>query len=214
MTSRRNTIRSSEQGNIFFYILLGIILFAALIYAFSRNTINMNGVSDQKNDLLASEIIEQGNTIKDAVSRIRVKGYSDTQVSFENSVITGYTNANCSIDDCRVFKPTGGNIAWITPPVGSQGTYADWGFSASKDITRIGTTADDLVAILPNLTLDICNKINSKVAPQTLLLVGGGTFNKFTGSYPSGSSYGVFNRAFGCGWGSSFPGDRYYWSSD
>jgi hypothetical protein len=60
----------------------------------------------------------------------------------------------------QVFHPDGGAAEYRAPPNGINDGSA-WEFYAGTQIPGIGTvTRGDLVAVLPNVTEDFCNKIN------------------------------------------------------
>ena len=107
--------RKTEQGNVFFYILIAVALFAALSYAVSRNNTGSTDIfTDEQAKLAAQEIIEYGNTVANAVQKLRLRGCSDTEISFENDIIDGYENGTNT--SCQVFHVDGGDINWTSIP--------------------------------------------------------------------------------------------------
>ncbi len=120
--------KSAESGNIFFYILLAIVLFAALSYVASQgNRGNTSTLTDQQAKLAAQEIIEYGQTVANAVQKLRLRGCTDTQISFENDVVSGYGNVNAPTDNsCHVFKIEGGGLNWANPPPAFYNETAPW----------------------------------------------------------------------------------------
>ncbi|PZP56441.1 MAG: hypothetical protein DI586_03670 [Micavibrio aeruginosavorus] len=190
------SILKRQSGNVLFYILLCIALFAALGYAFSRGgTGGAQAISDEKASLLADELIAQSSAIRDSVSKLRLKGIGDTNISFENSSVTGYTNAGCTQDDCKVFAPNGGGMTWASPPPGAN-NGTSWCYYGGAKITYVGTnnnlTGAELLMVLPEVNEKVCEKINMKanisssgtpIPMHTLAPV----FQKFTGSISYGS---------------------------
>lgn len=176
----------SQSGFGLFTILIAAVLFAALTYAISNMGTGAKNLSSEKIRVSASEIIDQGNRIADAVSRLRLRNIPSTKVSFENTVVAAYVNAACSSDSCKVFAYDGGGLDWETPPPNINGGE-DWAYSGDLAIENIGTGEADLVAVLPNINSDVCTRINvdlgihaASVAPPVIATV---TVAKFTGTY-------------------------------
>lgn len=177
---------SSQSGSSLFIILIAVALFAALSYAISQQGSSVGPISSERIRLLASDVIDMGNKLSDSVARVRLRQVSNTKISFENTIIAGYTNAACTTDSCKIFTFDGGGKDWETPtPDINSGI--DWGYTGSVAIQNIGGDSADLVALLPNISQDICNRINTLIGiygsggtPTVLAAV---TANKFTGAY-------------------------------
>lgn len=186
-------MKHKQSGSVFFYILLAIILFAALSYAISSNRSgSTNILTDEQAKLSAQEIIEYGNTVASAVQKLKLRGCSDTQISFENAVITGYSNVNAPTDkSCHVFDVNGGNINFpsfnnniydlalpnFTPRVSING---------DNRVTNIGSSKSELIFFTSDIKQNICRGINNILHSNETPFTGtditaGGT--KFTGTY-------------------------------
>ena len=179
---------SSQRGSSLFIILIAIALFAALSYAISRSGQGTAGLSREKIRLLASDTIDIGNGLAEAVIKLRLRGIADTKISFENAIVSGYTNAACSSGTCKVFDFDGGGKDWETIPADINGGV-EMGVTGNLAVQNMGSTAADLVMIIPALSSDICNKINSLLGVDTSAtpsVIASITANKFTGTY-SGS---------------------------
>ena len=111
-----NTIRNTQAGNVFVFILAGIFLFGALIFTFTRGASKgTTSLSKHQARVAAQEILNYAQTLELAVSRVRRNGCSENQISFENDVVAGYINANAPVDNsCHIFKDNGGKMIW--PP--------------------------------------------------------------------------------------------------
>ncbi len=153
--------RSAEYGGLFFYLLLCIALFGALGFAFSRNS-GISGISEEKAALLASEILYQTQLVDDQVSKIRLRGFNKDQVTFTNSIVSGYSD-NCAGDQaCRVFSTSG--LAWLTPPAGSNNSAYPWVYTGDAYLIGFGAHAvGELMMILPAVTDPVCKALNVKV---------------------------------------------------
>lgn len=177
---------SSQSGSSLFIILIAVALFAALSYAMSQSNNATASLSSEKIRLLASDVIDMGNKRADAVSRLRLKGVKNTQLSFENPIVDHYDHAGCVTDKCRVFAYDGGGLDWETP-ASEVNTGSNWAFTGDLAIQNVGTTEADLVAILPDLSLTLCNRINMLLGvydatgtPPNFTGIGA---DKFVGAY-------------------------------
>jgi hypothetical protein len=113
-----------QHGNVMFLILIAVILFAALGYAITSSS--RSGGSDISKDtigLTVSEIENYAATINGAITRLKLSGCSETDLSFYHP---SFDNANdyagettwdtAGQNKCHVFRPEGGGVAWSRPP--------------------------------------------------------------------------------------------------
>lgn len=206
MNDHNPASRSSEHGNIFFYIFLGIVLFAALGFAFSRTTISTKSISDEKARLYATEIINFGNQVKDGVIKLKLRGCTENQFDFQNSIYKRNDNSTIDVanpsspsdDSCDLFSAAG---AGLTPYIPSAEAFTKgdvttgaWtpghgGFRVVQ-INNVGTdgasgtvSANDLMFGMPYVSSQVCSKINqilsvtaTNVAPINISAPGTGGF--------------------------------------
>jgi len=155
---------SSQRGSAFFYILIAIVLLAALTYSVSQSSRNnVSIISEQQAKIAAQNIIEQGQTVSNAVQKLILRGFDETEISFENTIDADYALAGCTINSCQVFNLEGGGLNWIYPPENANdGT--NWIYSGELPINGNGQNARyDLTMILPNINEKICQEINFKL---------------------------------------------------
>lgn len=195
---------SSEKGSALFYILIAVVLFAALSYAVANM---MRGgdpatLSKETAKAAASEVLDYASAVRRAVRSLQINGYDDTEISFENDVVTGYTNANCSEDGCKVFHPDGGAVIFKTPSAtmldssfSSDSLYGAWRFiGQSVEVDGVGTDGNgtdsyDIMMVLPFIRRDICLEINKRLLGQDKISEEAGgfgaAFNKYDGTFSS-----------------------------
>lgn len=156
-----------QSGNVFLIILVGIAMFAALMFTFSRGvrqgTESMGG---REAELAASDIVAYGQQVQRGIERMIARGISEEDISFANNIDTNYGVAACTNGNtCLVFDPAGGSVVWKAPPsnVNSGETYF-YGPNrvGSTDGTTkdIGTSERDLVMLLP-VNAEVCDAINA-----------------------------------------------------
>ena len=216
-------MNQTQSGNVIFYILIAVALLAALSYSVTQSGRGgVGNISKDKAALHASEIIAYGNTLAQAVSQIRLRGYKDTEISLENSIISGYTNANCTDDECKIFHVSGGGVHymepktdWLDSSFSAKSNYGDITFSGgscteSTTCHTDGLDNEDLILFFPYMKKEICLALNDKLnvsnpsddAPIDAACSGAGTGAKFTGTYANTlalkDSAGNLNRTAGC----------------
>jgi len=153
---------SSQSGSALVFILIGVALFAALSFAISQQGNSGKSLLDEKTNLLASDVMDMGNKMTETVAQLRLRGVQIEQVSFQNDIVAGYTNAACTTDKCKIFAFDGGGRDWEKPSTDiSNGV--NWGYTGDLSINNVGTASADLIAILPNISLVLCKRLNKMV---------------------------------------------------
>lgn len=185
--------RSSESGNILFYILIAVALLAALSYAISKsNTGSTTQLNSERSRLAATEMLEYATILGNAASQLRLRGCKLTEISFAGA--TGsYANANAPTDNtCHIFHASGGGISLQAPPEAALvTTTTPWVFSADMEINGVGSTcaADgcaDLVAYIPGVKDSVCDAINELSgidSPATRPVQNDASYGTFQGTY-------------------------------
>lgn len=156
MSDNQNT----QSGAVFYYILLAVALIAALTYFVSRdNRASVGILSNDQARIAANEIIDYGNTVAQTVQKLKLRGCSDTEISFENNIETGY--ANGSDTRCQVFNLSGGAINY-TEPNDAWGGANEWRFTGRHPVQDVNTSDADLLVMLSNINQSICFDINKR----------------------------------------------------
>jgi hypothetical protein len=189
-----NNMRPSESGSVFVIVMLGVVLFSALMFVFSRGA-RQGGedISDRQIKLAVTDMISYAQQLERGVDRIMNKGrFSEVDISFENEYIATYVNPNCTVEECRVFSPQGGTVTWRAPPAGVN-NGEPYLFTANKvgsidDVYNVGTPETDLVLILA-VNRRACDIITEEMFKLPAVESSGGTsFASFTGSYNVGGA--------------------------
>lgn len=175
----------NNAGNALWFVLLAIALLAALTVTISRSS----DTTDQGNDferrrVQVSDILRYSSNIATITEQMRIRGLSENDISFQNgTTAANYTNANCGDTGCLVFNAEGGGATYKNFPASINN--GDWIFSGANDISSVGTTAPDLIMILPEVDQSICSHINTEMGiagiPQDALKADIG--NIYTGGF-------------------------------
>lgn len=162
-TSDPKTRCASQSGNVFFIILVGIVMFAALMYTFSRSTRQgTESLGNREAELAASDILSYAQKVERGVQRVLARQVSEVEISFANDFDTDYVNPNCSVNRCLVFHPEGGAVTWKAPPAGVNGgeNYEFVANQVGNALDPAEVTAIDLVILLP-VNVQVCAALNA-----------------------------------------------------
>lgn len=171
------TKKYNEDGSAIIWILIAVGLFAALGFAFSSSSRTSTSLlTSAEAESYANQIIAYGNEVKSAVKRLRLRGCDNTEISFENNIVAGYTNANAPTNkSCHVFNIAGGGLQykqpsnnWIDSSFSGSDIYNEWIASGVPTVPKIGQktcsspsgSCSDLTIFLPYTTKEVCIKIN------------------------------------------------------
>jgi hypothetical protein len=166
MTSQR---RNSESGNAFYIILIGIVLFAALMYVFSRSARQGTGnLTSKEAEITADGIAEYAQALERGVERVMRNGCSESQINFVTPQNADYPdNADAPPDkSCNVFDPNGGAITALPNTAFPAGALVRP--SGGSSLTDIGTWDpnnvyghQDLVVWIGPLSEATCRRLNA-----------------------------------------------------
>jgi len=174
---------NSQSGNVLFYILIAVALLAALSFAVTQSGRGSGkAISDERANLAASEMIEYSNTVASAVTQLRLRGCQDTQINFDNNVVSGYNNTLAPDDEsCNVFSLNGGGVQWRNLEAewldsavsSSEDEYGVTLYTAKTCIDELGkgfvncqddtTEAAEMIMAMSYLKKEICININNRL---------------------------------------------------
>lgn len=181
--------RAHERGNIMIYILIAVILFAALSYVVANMMRGGGNIGQEKDAMAATEILDYAHAVRQAVQLLKISnGCENEDISFENSVVSGYTNGTNT--KCQIFHPDGGAMNWVTPS--DSITTSPWFFQGEYAISSVGSGNTDLIMSLSNISENLCTLINERLdvtnpsgPPEN---DGFGTTVQFIGTFHSGGN--------------------------
>ncbi len=157
-----NRPRSSENGNMLFMILIAVMLIG-LLTAVIMNSGNSETANIDKETLLlrAGEVQRYAAELERAVMLVTTtNNRSEVDVRFAHPSADADYGTVTDEPDRQVFSRDGGGASYRAPPPEINDGSA-WEFYAGTAIPGVGTTKADLIAVLPNVTQQFCEKINS-----------------------------------------------------
>ncbi|MCB9963730.1 MAG: hypothetical protein H6855_01325 [Rhodospirillales bacterium] len=194
---------SRERGNVLFYILIGVALFAALSMAVSYSGQSGGGaITEEKASILASEVMETGERISSVLSKLRLRGCTLAQISFDNPYVSGYANGSAPSDEsCHVFSIQGGELNW--PTFSSDLLNQSWTgqpdfgkpiFTLKNKIPQLGTDGSgtapfDLLMLVEGLNMSVCQAINKRLTGSTAINTADEVETKYNGAINAGGTY-------------------------
>jgi len=156
-------MKNNQSGNMLIYILGAIALIGVLIILVRGSSLPGGGIDNEAMTIKVTEIQQYGNELERAVRYILQDGYSESDLRFAHP---NHSSAYGDITDeptRQVFTREGGGATWRDNDVDIQVIDTNWNFNGATIINEIGSTRNDLVAWLPNVTQDFCLSINDKI---------------------------------------------------
>ncbi|QQG36469.1 MAG: hypothetical protein HYS17_01360 [Micavibrio aeruginosavorus] len=173
-TSRKSTIgydsRPAERGNAMIYVLIAIVLFAALTLIVARQSDNSeSGTLDtERVGIAATQIIQTSMQLKQGVDQMLYGGTDPANLDFvtpdtEPAFSAGPSHVN------KVFHPSGGGLVLQALPAESLDQIsadppARWYIGRFNNIEWSKTIAEDVIMVAHQISTPVCRAIN-----QTLL---------------------------------------------
>lgn len=206
--------KNKQAGNVFILIMLGVFLFGALMYSFTKSGQQGAGnLTNQQANIAAQEILNYARLVEGSVDRVRRNGCSETEISFDNAVVAGYSNPNSPTDkSCHIFDDEGGKLSYAEIPedrldlffkathsADVNRTWGEWIYSGANNYPGIGKTCDpssqckELAANIHFINKEICFAINNLV---NIDLVSGDAPPEKTSSPPGGIAGHKFIGAY------------------
>jgi hypothetical protein len=160
----KHTTRRAERGNMLFMILIAVVLIGLLTAAImSTSTTDGANIDNETLVIRASEIQRTASEFERAVLFIISNRKSESDIRFAHPANhTDYGDLAADTDPSdQVFHANGGGAAYREPPPDIQtAAGGKWEFYGGTAIPGVGTDKADLIAVLPNVTQQFCNKIN------------------------------------------------------
>lgn len=174
--------KDMQNGSALLWILIGVVLFAALAFAVTRGMRGGNEtvIASEVSKTRAIDVVQYGNALRAAVQNLRIEGVTPQLISFETPLLTGYANTACTEARCKIFDPSGGGLAyrdpakeWLDSKQSAQPFFGQWYFPPNVCVEDIGSGGagcdsdgmdnEDMIAILPWVRREICIEINNKL---------------------------------------------------
>ena len=172
-----------ESGNVMFFILIAIVLLAALSFAITQGgRDSSNNMSTERQRLLGTEIIDYGDVLQKSVQILRSRGIAFTSLGFAAPGLPAAYGIAGAAPTAEIFNDAGAGALYKRADDQSfTGAAQDYIFTARNEIAQVGTTCGgddcaDLLVLLPGLARAVCIDINRQLGIGT---EGDGTAARF-----------------------------------
>lgn len=154
--------KQNESGNALIYVLVAIVLFAALSFTLTRSTDTDEAayLDDDRAELYASEIIAYAATAQSAVNQMLFSGSSIDDLDF---ILPSDANFDTGSDIHKLFHPQGGGLNYRA--LRSEQVVDSTGgiYVTKKNVEWTASTGTDAVLAFYRLRNAICTKLSVKI---------------------------------------------------
>lgn len=170
----RQAGRRGERGNALIYVLIAIILFAALGFTLSRttDTSEVGTLDNEKAELYATQIISYAGQAKSAVDQMLfTASTSINQLDFTQPTDVTFETAPLIH---KVYHPQGGGLNPGTLPEAAVAQVTSdpvpgWYMGRFNNIEWTASAADDVVLVAYQISKRVCELINEKITGSTTI---------------------------------------------
>ncbi len=153
-----------ESGNVIFFILMAIVLIG-LVTAALRSGGGDANIDKESLFLKVTQARQHASELERAITFIMQNGASETDIRFAHPDAHSDYGVIATTPQFQVFSTQGGGAEYRLPPADVQIAAADWEFYSHTHIpgagsSRAGFRRAELIAVLPDVTLQFCAKIN------------------------------------------------------
>lgn len=161
---------SQESGNALIYVLIAIVLFAALSFTLSRqtDTSEAGALSDERAELYATQIISYAAQAKSAIDQMTFSGARIPDLDFIDPSDAAFNSGTVKDRTNRVFHPEGGGLIKGRLPVDAidqniTDPVAGWYLGRFNNVEWTKGAGDDVILIAYQISRPVCEKINYKI---------------------------------------------------
>lgn len=160
-------MRSAQKGNVLIYVLVAIVLFAAISFVITRQMGQESGASkmtQNRADLHAGELLEHVSAVRNVLEQMQGLGnVAVADFDFTKQGEAGYDNAPFR---GKVYHPAGGGLGTF---LGSDDIYASgslergWQAQQNNNVSWSYTPAPDVLFSFVDVAMPVCAAINKRL---------------------------------------------------
>ncbi|MAI61187.1 MAG: hypothetical protein CBB87_01705 [Micavibrio sp. TMED27] len=156
-----NTQIKNESGNVLFIILMAVAMLGFLTAAIRSGDSSNANIDKESLAIRVSQVRSYASELERAVLFVNQNGISESDLRFAHGRAHSDYGTYSDEPERQIFHPDGGGANYTNPPRGINNGSA-WEFYGTSAVPSIGTSAADLIAVLPNVSVDFCNSINER----------------------------------------------------
>lgn len=180
----RSTNSPKESGNALIYVLIAIVLFAALSMTLARqtDTSEVGTLDEERAELYATQLISYAAQAKSAVDQMLFSGSRIDDLDF---TLPTDVNFDTGTVIHKVYHPQGGGLTpGKLPPAMEETTgivVAGWYMGRFNNVEWTDTAAQEVILSAIKISQPVCEKINQKITGSTAIpaLTGGAARDYF-----------------------------------
>lgn len=177
--------KDSESGNALIYVLIAIVLFAALGFTLSRQNSNTSTkeIDDAKKELFATQIITYATQTKSVIDQMSFTGTDFDEFDFTKPNESGF---NTAPNIHKIYHPQGGGLSLSNLPEGAKDdsiTNPDAGYYLGlyNNIEWTPSIENDILFTAYGIKKSICAAINQSISgDSTIPQISGNLDDYFT----------------------------------
>lgn len=156
---------ATQSGNAFLYVLIAVVLFAALSFVLGRQTSDTSEAGTLAVDrtaMAATQIMAYSASVKGIVDQMTATGSLPENLTFEKPSAAGY-GTGPYID--KVYHPEGGGLVDKALPAAFAANLtndppAGWHLGRFNNVEWTPSTAPDILVTAFQITRPVCEAIN------------------------------------------------------
>ena len=170
---------NSQNGNAFLYVLIAVIMFAALMFAISRSGDQGSGTTeldDGRVKVSANEILAYSASVSNSIIQMEASGAQPSDIDF---IMPFEATFNDPPTLNKLFHPDGGGLNYKTLPTNANADDAA-GLDAGYYVGRLNSvewtpsTTADILFVAYEISTPVCEEINLKLrGDATVPTIGG-----------------------------------------
>lgn len=162
-----------EKGNALIYVLIAVVLFAALSFTLMNQARNegTDEIDDAKTGLYATQIIAYAAQAKSALDNMSFSGSKITDFDF---VLPGETGFNTAPHTHKLFHPASGGLLKGTLPAAAvtetgSNPAPGWYTGRFNNVEWTDTSGTDIILTAYQISKAVCENINEKATGSTTI---------------------------------------------
>lgn len=159
---------SSSSGNALIIILVGVALFAALLFAMTQNrTTFIKQIATEEARLNAGEMIQYGDSLRLIIDKMMTVNNVLESNSSGNGILFSADEAHAAYGapgdqpTTELFNKNGGGAPYKTPPQDACASGCSYEFTGQIRVTDVNTAKYELSMVVAGLTQEACELINA-----------------------------------------------------
>ncbi|MGH1375155.1 MAG: hypothetical protein ACRBCK_02300 [Alphaproteobacteria bacterium] len=192
-------VNLSQNGNALIYVLIAIVLFAALGFTLTRQVQNTGTreIDRAEIDLYALQLITYSAQATSSIEQMRFSGSDADDLIFVQPAESGYSSAP---HIHKVFHPQGGGLNPQTLPADTvlqvaATPPAGWYLGRFNNVEWTPTNAQDVILSAYQISRPLCETINQRITGNTSIPALSGSMSTFLVDSGTNSDLNIANCA-------------------